>query len=297
MFVFYYKNFVGNLDIQAPTHMGIPPKSPVIIIYKEKGYLSKHEILKMFRQILSKNNITYLRPLKNLTSEWIIDLQEFKHTFSCLKGSKYLKGQITIEPEYIHDKKTDRYSNEITNEETLIKFFIHPDDVKMHSANYSSSILPDELNTPLVKFRKDFPEESKSAFLMMKFEDTPIQKKIINVLENIFENHGIKLLRADNKCYSDDLLTNIRTYMHGCDFGVALFDRIKTEYFNPNVSLEIGYMMAMKKDILLLKDNTLNSLHTDLVGRLYFAYDFQKPEETLPTIVNKWLKDKEILTT
>ena len=82
--------------------------------------------------------------------------------------------------------------------------------------------------------------------------------------------------------------------MHGCDFGVALFERINSNDFNPNVSLEIGYMMAMNKPILFLKDRTLNSLHTDLIGKLYHEFDFQNPEEILAKVIDKWLKDKEI---
>lgn len=242
---------------------------------------------------MSNNDITFLRPFKELTSEWIIDLNEFKHRFECFKDTNYLKGQITIEPEYIHDKKYDEYTDEVISEETTLKFSIFPEDIKMFSSN-NSSLIPEELNTPLRRFRKDFPVDSKCAFLMMKFEDTPIQLKLIDTIKQCFEQQGITLLRADHKWYADDLLTNIRTYMHGCDFGVAIFDRVKTEYFNPNVSLEIGYMMAMGKNVLLLKDSTLNSLHTDLVGKLYHEYDFQNPETTLPVVLRQWLKDKEI---
>lgn len=293
MFTFHYINFIGTLDIQAPTHTGIPPDSPILIIYKEQEDLSKHEILRRFRKILSNHEITYLRPFRDLTSEWVIDLQEFKARFECLAASQYLKGQITIEPEYLRITKTDDYTDEVTSEETALKFSIYPEDVRMHST-YSSSPMPDELNIPLKRFRKDVPLKTKSAFLMMKFEDSPIQLKLIDVIAKNFKQKGITLLRADTKWYADNLLTNIRTYMHGCDFGVAIFDRVKTEYFNPNVSLEIGYMMAMGKDVLLLKDSTLQSLPTDLVGRLYHEYDFQKPEETLPLVLNKWLSDKEI---
>lgn len=281
------------MDIQAPTHSGIPSESPVFLFYREKEDLSKHEILRRFRKVLSKYDITYLRPFKDLTSEWIIDLNEFKHRFGCFKDTKYLKGQITIEPEYIQNKKYDDYTDAIISEETMIKFSIYPEDVKMFSSN-SSTLLPDELNTPLRRFKRDFPSEVKGAFLMMKFEDTPIQLRLIETIKQCFDEHGITLLRADSKWYADDLLTNIRTYMHGCDFGVAIFDRVKTEYFNPNVSLEIGYMMAMGKNVLLLKDSTLNSLQTDLVGKLYHEYDFQFPETTLPVVLNKWIKDKEI---
>lgn len=293
MFTFHFINFVGTLDIQAPSLSGIPAESPILIFYKEKEDLSKHEILRRFRKLLSKYDITYLRPFKDLTSEWIVDLNEFKYQFDCLKETKYLKGQITIEPEYIRDKKYNDYTDEIVSEETTLKFSIYPEDVRMFSLNFSS-LLPDELNTPLRRFRKDFPPEMKCAFLMMKFEDTPIQLKLVETISKCFDEHGIKLLRADSKWYADDLLTNIRTYMHGCDFGVAIFDRVKTEYFNPNVSLEIGYMMAMGKNVLLLKDSTLNSLHSDLVGKLYHEYDFQNPETTLPVVLKQWIKDKEI---
>lgn len=293
MFTFHFVNFVGNLDIQAPTHSGIPTESPIFIFYKENEALSKHEILRRFRKILTDNEITYLRPFKDLTSEWIIDLREFKYLFSCLKDTMYLKGQITIDPEYTQNRKLDEYTDEIKSEETIIRFSIYPEDVNMFSST-TSSLLTDELNTSLKRFRKDFPPKAKCAFLMMKFEDTPIQLKLIEVIKEYFEQNEIILLRADTKWYADDLLTNIRTYMHACDFGVAIFDRVNTEYFNPNVSLEIGYMMALGKDILLLKDSTLNSLHTDLVGKLYHEYDFQYPEKTIPIVLKQWIKDKEI---
>lgn len=293
MFTFHFINFVGVLDIQEPTHSGIPSESPIFIFYREKEALSKHEMLRRFHKILSKYNITYLRPLKELTSEWIVDLNELKYSFSCFKDTKFLKGQITIEPEYIKDNKYDEYSENIISEETMIKFSIYPDDIRMFSSSMTM-LFSEELNTPLKNFRKDFPPEVKCAFLMMKFEDTPIQLKLIETIKEYFAENDITLLRADYKWYADDLLTNIRTYMHGCDFGVAIFDRVKSEYFNPNVSLEIGYMMAMGKNVLLLKDSTLNSLHTDLVGKLYHEYDFQNPEITLPIVLRQWLKDKGI---
>jgi nucleoside 2-deoxyribosyltransferase len=134
----------------------------------------------------------------------------------------------------------------------------------------------------------------KYGFLMMKFEDSRIQKEIIDVLKSHLLEKGIKLLRADDKWIADDLFDNIKTYMQGCSFGIALFDRINTDEFNPNVSLEIGYMMALNKPVLLLKDKTLKSLQTDLVGRLYHQFDFQNPEKTIPLVLDKWISDKEI---
>lgn len=292
MFPFHFQNFIGTLDIQFPNYKGIPNDSPIFIFYKEKSDLSRHEILKRFYTLLQKNNITYLRPSKHFTGEWIFNLQEFRHSFDCLKDVDYLQGSITLDPEYI-TKINDTDSNEeLIKEETSIKFSVYKEDI--HLLNAVQQIISEELSTSLKRFIKDNPKPEKSGFLIMKFEDSKIQNNIVQILKNHLSKQGITLLRADDKWYADDLFENIQTYMHGCSFGIALFDRINSDEFNPNVSLEIGYMMALNKPVLLLKDKTLKSLQTDLVGKLYHQFDFQDPEITIPLVLDKWLKDKEL---
>ena len=291
MFTFHFQIFNNILNIDYPKHKGIPNDSPLYLFYRENSDLSKHEILKRFYKILQDNNISYLRPSKNLTSEWIFDLQEYRHTFDCLKDVDYLKGSITMEPEYIRNIIDENLEGKII-EETILKFSIFKADLYLLKSN--NIIISDELTLSLKRFRKDNPEPEKCGFLMMKFEDTKIQKKILKTLKKHLSEKGIKLLRADEKWYDDDLFENIKTYMQGCSFGIALFDRINTDEFNPNVSLEIGYMMALNKPVLLLKDKTLKSLQTDLVGKLYYQFDFQYPEKTIPIVLDKWMSDKEI---
>ncbi len=293
MFSLHFVNFLGNLDIQAPTH-DIPQESPVFLFYREKENLSKHEILRRFKALLEKNDVTFIRPFKTLTSEWLIDLQEMKHSFKCFENTVYLKGSLSVEPQYYQNSKLDDYTEEIVEEETLIRFSIYPEDL------INPYLLPfttphEDLKEPLTRFRKDHLKSESCCFLMMKFEDTKIQTGIVEILREIFEINSLTLLRADDKWYADDLFLNIKTYMHGCAFGVALFERINSNYFNPNVSLEIGYMMAMNKPLLFLKDRTLTSLHSDLISRLYYEYDFQNPKATLETVTRKWLTDKEII--
>ncbi|MBN4085003.1 hypothetical protein JYT89_01530 [Flavobacteriaceae bacterium AH-315-B10] len=292
MFPFHFINFIGNLDIQYPNYDGIPNDSPVHIFYREESDLSKHEILRRFYRILQKNNISYLRPSKNLTGEWKFNLQEFRHSFDCLKDVDYLQGSITIEPEYFRKVNDVGSDEESLNEETSIKFSVYKEDLNLLKSN--QIVITDELSLSLKRFRKDYPIAEKCGFLMMKFEDSKIQKEIVTVLKSHLTKKGISLLRADDKWYADGLFENIKTYMQGCSFGIALFDRINTDEFNPNVSLEIGYMMALSKPVLLLKDQTLKSLQTDLVGKLYHQFDFQYPEKTIPLVLDKWLSDMEI---
>jgi hypothetical protein len=83
--------------------------------------------------------------------------------------------------------------------------------------------------------------------------------------------------------------------MHGCRIGIAIFERLESNEFNPNVSLEVGYMMALGKEICLLKDQTQGSLQTDLVGSLYRAFDPQSPDRDIRTELLRWLKDKSLI--
>ena len=130
---------------------------------------------------------------------------------------------------------------------------------------------------------------------MMKYGETPLHGRITHAIRDTCSQHGIHALRADDKRYSDDLLANVRTYMHGCNSGIAVIERLTKEDFNPNVSLEVGYMMAQGKPVCLLKDKTLASLQTDLMGRLYDPFDTQDPEKTILPVLEKWLKDKRLV--
>ena len=147
----------------------------------------------------------------------------------------------------------------------------------------------------LEKFRSEHPDSKKVGFLMMKFGATPAHTTITEVVRATLKQFGLEALRADDKEYHEDLFPNVQTYMHGCGFGIAVMERIEAEEFNPNVSLEIGYMLAHRKPVLLLKDSTLKGLHADLVGKLYRPFDFQKPQETIPAQLKNWLEDKGLI--
>ena len=129
----------------------------------------------------------------------------------------------------------------------------------------------------------------------MKFGKTPAHTAITEIVRETLKKYGLEALRADDKEYHEDLFPNVQTYMHGSGFGIAVMERIEAEEFNPNVSLEVGYMLAHRKPVLLLKDSTLKGLHADLVGKLYRPFDFQRPQETIPTQLKSWLEDKGLI--
>ena len=153
---------------------------------------------------------------------------------------------------------------------------------------------PIEIQESLTRFKRDYPDPTKVAFIMMQFGKTKAHDKIVNAIRSVLDSHGIRGVKADDKQYHDDLFYNVMTYLYGCGFGIAVFERIEAEDFNPNVSFEVGYMFALRKSVCLLKDKTLKTLHTDLVGKLYKVFDPQEPGKTIPDEISQWLSDKGI---
>ena len=151
---------------------------------------------------------------------------------------------------------------------------------------------PPAIQESLNRFKVDYPPIRKTAFVMMRFGTTAAHTAIVNTIREALNPLSIVALRADDKQYHDDLFDNVLTYVYGCDFGIAVFERIEAEEFNPNVSLEIGYLLALNKPVCLLKDKTLKTLHTDLMGKLYRTFDPLDPHETIPRELGRWVKDK-----
>jgi len=131
---------------------------------------------------------------------------------------------------------------------------------------------------------------------MMRFGTTEAHTEIVKVIKDVLSKYEIVAMRADDKEYHDDLFSNVLTYIYGCNFGIAVFERLETDDFNPNVALEVGYMRALKKPVCLLKDKTIKTLQTDLLGKLYKSFDPQDPANSMPTELEKWLRDKDIIT-
>lgn len=151
---------------------------------------------------------------------------------------------------------------------------------------------PVEIRHSLTRLQGDHPDPRKLAFVMMRFGDTTAHQNITAAIRNALEPLGIAAVRADERQYHDDLLWNILTYVYAASFGIAVFERIETEQVNPNVALEVGYMLALRKPVCLLKDRTLPTLHADLVGKLYRVFDPLDPTRTIPKELSTWLRDK-----
>ncbi len=259
------------------------------LVFELHGKCSELKALQSLYRCLSENGIAWLKPLGRITGDWLWDFDGMREseTFrEVLLSVEWLHGRLPTKPEY--DYKEDDAFFEMDWSQTTLRFHATPEEAGMTMAAADLHELLPSCN----RFRVDHPAASVCAFVMMRYDDTPLHKRVVATIRQTCRGAGVTALLARDKAYADDLLLNIRAYMHCCSFGIAVFDRLTADDFNPNVSLEIGYMMALGKPVCLLRDRTLKMLQTDLVGRLYESFDVQAPEESIPSALRKWMQEK-----
>jgi hypothetical protein len=156
----------------------------------------------------------------------------------------------------------------------------------MTSANRES------LNLHVQKFRK--VNGGRVVFVVMRFANNLLLQSLYEIIKTEATALGVKALRADDWEFSSQLWTNIEIYMLGADAGIVIFDGIQTggrppAGFNPNVSIEAGYLLGLDKPVLFLRDQYMELMPTDFQGMLYSPFDPDQPESARVHI-RKWLQ-------
>ena len=166
------------------------------------------------------------------------------------------------------------------------------------------SVVPSHILNEVAEFKEKY-QGRKTAFIMTSFKEE--HKKIADEIKIILNKHGITGLLADaeggeNK---NDVWPNIEVFMHGCDFGIGIYaddsvlgiskrmkkgDNNKIR-INSNLSLEVGYMLGLKKQICFLKEENLDKLNSDLASKIYVNFN----DSNLENKLTEWLKNKKII--
>ena len=156
----------------------------------------------------------------------------------------------------------------------------------------ASVLVPEHLRRiepSLHRLLRDHPDSERNVFLMMRFRDDPALVAVWEAIRGACVAYGLTVLRADQKEYTSDLLDNVLTYIFGCRSAIAVFDQINYRKFNPNVALEVGFILSQGKPLLLLKDQAIEQMPSDIIGKIYRPFNTYQPEETIPPRVREWL--------
>lgn len=142
----------------------------------------------------------------------------------------------------------------------------------------------------LDRFSEDHPTFDSNIFIAMRFRPGKQFFEIHEAVKSGLAKYGLNGLRSDDKTYppDSDLWTNMCVYMMGCKYGVCIFEEIDEREFNPNVPLEYGFMRAMNRQVLLLKDIRMPKMPSDMTGKLYRNFDTYNITLTIHEQISQW---------
>ena len=187
---------------------------------------------------------------------------------------------------YIQEGVVEYVGNILKAEETA--------SLETHQTHYTPVISTPEISTGIKAFQKACPAGAKTVFIMQS-GNSKLHVDIVTAIKNALDRHDFIGLRADDRKFMDDPFSNTKTYMHSCDFGIAIFDHMAEEELDPKVALELGYMMGLGKDVLLLRDKILAQSTTDLTGTQYKFFDADNLVASIPSQIEEWLKGFDLL--
>jgi hypothetical protein len=146
------------------------------------------------------------------------------------------------------------------------------------------------LQNLLDRFIDDHPEFEKNVFVAMRFRSAPHFAEVYSSIKEGLASYGLRTHRADERVYplDGDLWNNVCVYMMGCKYGLCVFEEMDEREFNPNVPLEYGFMRAMNRQVLLLKEQRMPKMPSDITGKLFKQFDMMDIDVSVKTQVAIW---------
>lgn len=151
--------------------------------------------------------------------------------------------------------------------------------------NYKMSCLPSYTGYQEKFFDKYGPG---CVFVIMPFDKR--YDKLYEVIKEVFSRCRYTAVRADENTFHDDLWENVNVYLDCCVAAVAFFEKKPFKSFNPNVALEVGYMLGRGKKVFIIKDKRIKDLPTDLKGKICYDYDGCGNNNSLEVKLDEWMQ-------
>jgi len=147
------------------------------------------------------------------------------------------------------------------------------------------SLVPNSIlgwKSKMEAFLGKYPFDS-SVFVMIRYRrrnDTLIQG-----IKKALKKRDLTAVVAADHDLTDDLYNPIACLLC-CAHGLAVFDKAEdSEKFNPNVAYELGMLHLLGRQCLILKHQSLKTLQTDILMKLYREY---RTIEQAGVIVGEW---------
>jgi len=119
----------------------------------------------------------------------------------------------------------------------------------------------------------------RNVFLMVRYQGTQQLHEIRASLVRSLRALGLNPLLAGERAYHPYLWDNICVHMLASRFGVAVFEEIDTRDYNPNIAIELGFMIALGR----------SCLPVDIGSLIYKEFDSYDVSKTIEAAVSNWV--------
>lgn len=160
----------------------------------------------------------------------------------------------------------------------------------LKNIDFKTSILPSYTKEESIFFENNGHD---TVFVIMPFKEE--LNDLYKEIKDVFGKYKYKVVRADEKEYANGLWENVKVYLDCCKIAVAVFEKNDQDNYNPNVALEVGYMLAKGNKVCILKDLNLKKIPTDLISKLYKEYDPNNIKKTIRKQLKSWIEDNLLL--
>jgi hypothetical protein len=226
----------------------------------------------------------------------IIDKDEIKTRLKKLNLIKedYLANNYTYQKTILHISDISHYRLSI---KSMMDYYQIGESEYLKISGIHRYLLPsflkDSKNRMIDKMEK-YPYE-KNIFLMVKYRD---DNTLLASIKSWIGSRGYNCVIANDNWNITGDRYNSMAVLFCCKYGIALFDKLepvpdtdkKEDYYNPNVSYELGIMQSQSKDCLILKHSSLPEVPFDINAKLIEEYE---KDIQLEKIIYDWIKQLE----
>lgn len=204
-----------------------------------------------------------------------------RDTFKALKD----KGQLTptsIRGRWRLTPKGREESSEQVSEEGLAQLLTENARILPASlGNQVHPLVPPNFAPASIALRvRDFVRKHPfdlNVFAMTRFpEEMSASDPVYNALQEArraVSQKSFELHTAADQAIVDDLWGNVTAHIWASRYGIAILENRTGRGLNYNMSIELGAMLTLGRRCLLLKDSTIETIPTDLTGRICKSVD------------------------
>jgi hypothetical protein len=146
---------------------------------------------------------------------------------------------------------------------------------------------PNPYQDQIDRYKRD---ADRNVFVMMRYKNDGLLSSIWEAISNCLRDNGLNPVLAKNKLLHPQLWDNILVCMEYARYGIIVFEDVDgTKEFNPNIAIELGYMLARGRPCLILKDRSIKAMPTDIAGRVDEPFDSHNPATSIPEAIQGWL--------